>query len=158
LNGGYPSPIEWSGGRFAPGMPMPSVTFDMSCLGCCAGCCSDIPSSIEAQVSSLGDCCDSTRIVGLSKTSDFVWSGSSLALDQFCSTLDVTFSCSGTTPMIQITLRIRGNFGSCDASFDSGSIEGNCGEPWGYAEFENGDAACCNGGAGSVIDVEILDL
>jgi hypothetical protein len=36
LNGGYPSPIEWSGGRFAAGMPMPSVTFDLSCLGCCA--------------------------------------------------------------------------------------------------------------------------
>jgi hypothetical protein len=130
--------------------------FDMSCMACC-GCCADIPDSIEAIVGSLGDCCDEERVVGISRVSDHIWEGNSITTDAFCSRLDVQFVCYDPDPQIQIVLRLRGNFGACDQTFDSGVIDGSCTEPWGYVEFVNGNANCC-GGIGNVLDVTITDV
>lgn len=96
-SGGYPTPHEWPGGRFAPGLPAHSVSFDMSCSDCCQqGCCPDgDPAQITATFTS-GDCaCWNYEI-------DMPWGGFGYGSDFYddpCSDTDNTIISLGCDEM-----------------------------------------------------------
>ena len=75
---GYPSELEWPGGRLWPGLPAMVQVIDMSACPCC-GCCgfimgSNQPDPIQASVVGTGTCSKYDRDFAMAATADEAWS------------------------------------------------------------------------------------